>query len=195
MALIRVYEQKARANGFISEVLGQPSSSAGEPTSAYMSAINTLQNGTIMIQEAEAELRPQPTKDELDRMIFQWQLQHLDSDRISSRLAEFAGTGRLNRVNQSLQKSATVVNSAFDKLANCFRAAECRAGDQFQRMCGAVRGIRDSLQESNAAAQAIRGIYFNRSGTVPMLGGGTMDANFNEISAPNVTYLNAVVCM
>ncbi|MGL9623154.1 hypothetical protein QRQ56_34870 [Bradyrhizobium sp. U531] len=194
MALIRVYEQKVRADGYINEILGQPSSSTLEAPSPYKSAINTLGNGRSTIVEGQAEIRPPLSKADLDRIVAEWQLQHLSPDQINDRFAEVAGTARLKRANQKLGEVTGRIEAIYEKLANCFRAAECRPGDQFPRMCNAVKGILATIDQINAAALAISGVNFNASGTIATLGGGSMDIDFTKLAAPNVTYLGTVVC-
>jgi hypothetical protein len=132
--LAGVYEQKVRTDGYINEILGQPSSAALEAPSAYKSAINVLNNGPTMIEEAQAELRPPPSKGDLDQMVAQWPLQRLTMVEIDSRLRTIAGTARLKRVNDKLKKVASRLNVIYEKLANCFRAADCRPGREFSRI-------------------------------------------------------------
>ncbi|WP_342724161.1 hypothetical protein AAFG07_34565 [Bradyrhizobium sp. B097] len=191
MALIRVYEQKARADGYINEILGQPASSTLEAPSPYKSAINTLSNGRTMIAEAQDELKP---KADLDRIVGELRLQHFSGDQINDRLSEIAGTARLKRANQKLNEVASRLEAIYEKLANCFRAAECRPGDQFGRMCNAVKSILGTIDEINTAAIAIPGVNFNASGTVATFGGGSMDIDFTNVATPNVAYLATVVC-
>lgn len=193
MALIRVYEQKVRADNYISEILGQPSSALEAP-SAYKSAMNVLNSGPTMIEEAQAELRPPPSKRDLDQMVAQWQSQRLSLLEIDGRLRTIVGTARLKRVNDKLGDVASRLNAIYEKLANCFRAADCRPGREFARMCNAVKAIIRTVDETNAAARAVPGLNFNASGTVATFGGGTMDVDFNEITAPNIRYLGTVVC-
>ncbi|MET4754578.1 hypothetical protein [Bradyrhizobium sp. RT11b] len=194
MALIRVYEQKARADGYIIEILGEANSSAVDARSPYKSAISTLENGPIMIREAQAEIRPPPSKAELDQMVDQWALQRVPTNEIDRRLRVFAGTDRLKRANEKLAEVAARINSTYEKLANCFRAAECRRGDQFGRMCAAVKKILRNVDEANAAVRAIPGVNFNMSETIANLGGGSMDIDFNAIVVPEVAYLGTVLC-
>lgn len=192
MALIRVYEQKARADGYIIEILGEANASAVDAQSPYKSAVSTLENGSTMIREAQAEIKPPLSKAELNQLVDQWARQRVPAEEINGRLRVVSGTARLKRANEKLAEVAARVNSTYEKLAKCFREAECRRGDHFERMCAAVRSILKNVDEINAAARAIPGVNFNMSGTTAMLGGGSMDIDFKAIGVPELAYLGTV---
>lgn len=194
MALIRVYEQRARADGYIIEILGEANSAAVEAQSAYKSATMVLKNGATMVREAQGEIKPSLTKEQLDQFVDQLAQKHVDRDEINNRLRVASGTDRLKRANEKLAEVASRINSTYKKLADCFRGAECRRGNQFERMCAAVKDILANAERINAAARAIPGVNFNASGTVAMLGGGSMDIDFKAIELPEVAYLGTVVC-
>ena len=59
MALYKSRDQKERADEYIRQLLGSPSSQ-------YRSAANTLANGRQMISEAATEIKPPLSKEELD---------------------------------------------------------------------------------------------------------------------------------
>lgn len=186
-AVVQVQEEKERADGYTRELLGSPAS-------PYMSAINTLANGTQMIGVARQDVRPPMTNSELDDAVDKLVQQGLNANQINARLAEIAGTAKIRRANDALAKAAAAANDAFKKLSDCFRDARCRPGDEFARMCRTVRQIQMNLDAINTSAAKIPGVNFNASDTTAMLGGGSMDTNFNKVSAPNVAYLAQQAC-
>jgi hypothetical protein len=179
--------QRARADEYIKETLDSP-------TPQYRRAIETLSNGLQMINEARAEIRPPMSKSELDEIVDRLVLQHLNADQINRRLREMSGTDRLKRVNVVLSGATRTVDGQFKKLADCFRSIECGKGREFDRMCTAVARIRTNIAAINAAARSIPGVNFNASGAPPMLGGVSMDADFDMLSRPSVEYLARSVC-
>jgi hypothetical protein len=185
MALIRVYEQRARADSFINEVLN-------DPGSAYKSAVTTLQNGVIMTNEAAAEIQPPLTKVQLDEITFRLQQKHAGPEEIIAAMANAQGTSRLQRVNAVLSKAGSVMDAAFSKLQTCFRSAECRRGEQFAKLCANVRGLLDTITTINGAAEHIPGMNLNRSGTKAIMGDAPLNVHFDEVAAPNLGYLQSV---
>jgi hypothetical protein len=183
----RVYEQSERSDGLIREILGSPPSAA-------MSAANVLANGETMIKEAAAGIKPPLSNAELSDLVDRWAQQHVTSDEINRRLAEYSGAGRLKQANNSLARAASTLDARYKDLAECFRTIQCRPGEEFERMCTAVKTIRSRITAIDKAAQNIPGVNFNASGGPPLLGGGSMDIDFNMITAPNIEYLTAEIC-
>jgi hypothetical protein len=165
MGFYRIYEQKARADGYINEVLDAPSSE-------YQSAVDALANGAQMIAEARSEIRPPLSSAELQDVVDRLVQQHLNPDQINQRLQGISGTARLRRANAALAQAAARVDQKYEKLAACFRSVECRPGAEFDGTCAAVRSIRRSIDVINTAARRIPGVNLSASGAPPMFGGG-----------------------
>jgi hypothetical protein len=187
MALIRVYEQMARADGFINEVLS-------DPPSTYRSSFNMIANGAGMIREGGQEIKPPLSKDDMEPLVDRWVRQHTSPEKIIERLAEVQGTARLRHANATLTNAAATLDASYEKLSGCFRAAECRRGYEFEKMCKAVGLIQQNLDQANRAASKIDGLVLNASGTKPMMSDGPLDVYFISLSASNVSYLHKDVC-
>jgi hypothetical protein len=187
ISVSRVYEQSKRSDELIRQILGSPSSAA-------MSATNILANGATMITEAAAEIKPPLSNSQLSDLVDRWAMQHVPADEINRRLAQYSGAGRLKQANNALAPAASTLDAHYKDLADCFRTIQCRPGDEFERMCTAVKTIRSRIAAINQAAQNIPGVNFNASGGPPLLGGGSMDTDFNMIAAPNIEYLATEVC-
>jgi hypothetical protein len=111
--------------------------------------------------------------------------------------ATCVATARLpaNRLSvNALSRAASTLDAQYKDLAECFRTIQCRQGEEFERMCTAVKTIRSRIAAINNAAQNIPGVNFNASGGPPLLGGGSMDVDFNIIGAPNIEYLAKEIC-
>ena len=187
ISVSRVYEQSKRSDELVRQILGSPPSAA-------MSATNMLANGETMIGEAAAEIKPPLSNSQLSDLVDRWAQQRVPADEINRRLAEYSGAGRLKQANNALTRAASTLDAQYKDLADCFRTIQCRAGDEFERMCTAVKTIRSRVAAINQAAQNIPGLNFNASGGPPLLGGGSMDIDFNMIVAPNIDYLATEVC-
>jgi hypothetical protein len=187
MAFYKRHEQRDRADEYIREILGSPSSQ-------YMSTVNTLANGAQMVSEAAAVIRPPLSKGELEELVERLALQRLSGEQINQRLHEISGTGRLRHANDVLARAAAMIDERYAKLAECFRSVNCAPGSEFPRMCAAVRSIKNNIDAINTAGRNIPGVNFNASGGPPMLGGGSMDIDFGMVSAKNVEYLAGSVC-
>jgi hypothetical protein len=187
ISVSRVYEQSKRSDELIRQILGAPASAA-------MSATNMLANGETMIREAAADIKPPLSNSQLSDLVDRWAQQHLSSDEINRRLAEYSGAGRLKQANNALARAASTLDAQYKDLADCFRTVQCRPGDEFERMCTAVKTIRSRIAAINQAAQNIPGINFNASGGPSLLGGGSMDVDFSMVAAPNADYLSTAVC-
>jgi hypothetical protein len=183
----RVYEQSKRSDELIRQILGSPSSAA-------MSATNMLADGATTITEAAAEIKPPLSNSQLSDLVDRWAMQHVPADEIDRRLAQYSGAGRLKQANNALARAASTLDAQYKDLADCFRTIQCRPGDEFKRMCTAAKTIRSRIVAINQAAQNIPGVNFNASGGPPLLGGGSMDTDFNMIAAPNIEYLATEVC-
>jgi hypothetical protein len=142
-----------------------------------------------MVREAAAEIRPLPSKTELNDIVDLLARQRLNGEQINQRLAELAGTARLKRANAVLAGAAVRLDSAYAKLATCFRQAQCRPGFDADMLCKALIGIKRSMDMTNDAGREIPAVNYNTSGTAPVLGGGSMDIDFCRIVAGNVDYL------
>lgn len=186
-AVYDVYQQMIRADNLTAELLYPPSSE-------YMSAVNTLSNGEQMIAEAIAEIEPPMSKSELDEEVARLVRQRLSAEEITQRLAQSAGTARLSRANEVLVTAASRLDEAYGNLETCFREVRCRPGFDAKILCSALTGIRDVIAAVNSAAERIPGVHFNASGTMPILGGGSMDVNFASVDARNVIYLLSAAC-
>jgi hypothetical protein len=176
-----------RADNLMHEILAQP-------TSDYMSAVNTLSNGSQMVREAAAEIRPPPSKAELDDVVDQLLQQHRNPEQINQHLEALAGTGRLKDANAVLGRAAKRIDDAYGKLAACFRESQCRPGFDADMLCKALHSIKRSIDAANEAGRNIPGVHYNASGTAPMLSGGFMDVDFSSIRTPNVEYLLSASC-
>jgi hypothetical protein len=187
ISVSRVYNQSKRSDELIRQILGSP------PTAA-MSAANMLANGETMIKEAATEIKPPLSNAQLSDLVDRWAMQHVPADEINRRLAEYSGAGRLKQANNALARAAGTLNAQYKDLADCFWTIQCRPGDEFERMCTAVKTIRSRIAAINQAAQNIPGLNSNASGGPPLLGGGSMDIDFNMIVAPNVDYLATEIC-
>jgi hypothetical protein len=187
ISVSRVYEQSKRSDELIRQILGSPSS-------ATMSATNMLADGATMITEAAAEIKPPLSNSQLSDLVDRWVTQHVPADEINRRLAQYSGAGRLKQANNALGRAASTHDAQYKDLADCFRTIQCRPGDEFERMCTAVKTIRSRIAAINQAVQNIPGVNFNASGGPPLLGGGSMDTDFNMIAAPNIEYLTTEVC-
>jgi hypothetical protein len=186
-ALVRVYEQKERADGYTRELVDNPSSS-------YMSAVDMLADGPEMIAEARQEIRLPMTNNELADVVDSLAQQHMSREQIEARLTKMTGTRRLQHANTALANAAATANESFKKLSNCFRDVECRQGDEFAKMCNVVGHVAANIQAINDSARQIPGLNFNATGAPPILGGGTNGIGFNQISATNIAYLSKQVC-
>jgi hypothetical protein len=182
-----VYQQMIRADNLTREILAPPSSD-------YMSAVNTLSNGPQMVMEAAAEIRPSMSKAELDDTVDRLARQRLNGEQINRRLAELAGTGRLQRANAVLAQAAARVDDAYGRLAACFRKAECRPGFEADMLCQGLIVVKRSIDATNDAGWKIPGVNYNASGAALVLGGGSMDIDFSKIAAGNVEYLLTASC-
>lgn len=182
-----VYQQMKRADELAREVLVSPSSE-------YMSAVNTLGNGSQMLAEAASEIRPPMSQAELSVLVDRLARQGYRGEEINRRLAELAGTGRLQRANSVLIKAAARVDYAYGKLADCFRQANCRPGFESNVLCAALERIDRATRAVNDAGRKIPGANYNASGTAPVFGGGSMDVDYTAIGAVNIPYLISASC-
>ncbi|MEH2530793.1 hypothetical protein V1277_002831 [Bradyrhizobium sp. AZCC 1588] len=186
-AAFDVYQQMVRADNLTLELLLPPSS-------PYMSAVNTLANGPVMVSEAAAEIKPKMTQAELDEAVARMAREGMRAEQIAQRLRQLAGTDRLRRANEVLSGAAVRLDDAYSKLEACFRQVRCRPGFQVATLCKALASIRDFIVATNESARNIAGVNFNMSGTTPILGGGAMDVDFSAVGAANVNYLLSVAC-
>lgn len=187
IGVFRVYEQSERADRMTREILGSPAS-------AFMSAQNVLANGEAMINEAAAEIKPPLTNAQLSDLVDRWAVQRVPAAEINRRLAEYSGAGRLKQANDALARAAGTVDGRYKDLADCFRTIQCRPGDEFERMCRGVKTIRSGIAVINSAARNIKGVNLNASGGPPLIGGGSMDIDFNVIATPSIEYLATEIC-
>lgn len=186
-AAFDVYQQMIRADNLTSELLSPP-------TSDYMSAVNTLSNGRQMIDEAVTEIQPALTNSELADTVDQLVQQGLTASEIAERLAESAGTARLRQTNEVLARAAGRLNGLYSELEKCFRQVRCRSGFDVATLCEALMAIQGFTDAINLVAQRIPGINYDSSGTIQMLGGGSLDVAFSAIRAGNITYLLSAAC-
>jgi hypothetical protein len=187
MAFYKRHEQSDRADNLIRQILGSPASS-------YMSAVNTLSNGRQMIAEAAGQIRPPLSKSELDDLVDRMAQQRMTGDQINQRLQQLSGTDRLRRSNDVLTKAAASADSQYKELADCFRNKNCEPGAEFSRMCAAVRSLQASIDAINSVAGKIPSVMMNASGAPSMFGGGSMDIDFQVVSAENIKYLATIIC-
>ena len=189
MRVWRFVDQRDRSDNLVREILN------AHANSPYMSAINTLSNGSQMVTEAAAEIGPPMTLDDINRKTDELIRRGMRSgEAIARELGKISGSGKFQQANRALLGAAERVDEIYKKLADCYRARECRPGTEFDRMCKVLGGIVTNMQRANTAARSVTGVNFNASGGPPLLGGGTMDLDFRAIAAPNVQYLASEIC-
>jgi hypothetical protein len=164
-----------------------------KPTSPYMSAINTLGNGSEMI--AQVQLSPPMSNAQLSDVIDRLRLGGMNSlNQIDDYLRRNSGGGRLQSVNNTLKRATATLNDSFADLADCYRNKACGKGLQFDKMCKQVKSIQSTVSALNNQASRLPGVMLNASGADPLFGHGSMDAYFELLASPNINYLAGGIC-